>query len=125
MKQRNIKNASEKAIAEINAVAKHIKTEKIIDMLISESLRYGYVWSNQECIRAFTETDCEPFNINDLAFRKAEKSCGVDDLLETMGRLVAEKRIDEAIELSRVRTKMRDELLSRFSNLLYYKKGGK
>lgn len=123
MEQKNIKNFDEKMTTAINAVYKHIKTEKLIDMLISESLKNGYVWNNKDCIRAFTETNCESFNINDLAFRKAEKSTGIEDLLETMGRLVAEKRIDEAMELNKIRVKLREELLNRFENLLYYKKG--
>lgn len=122
MEQKNIKNFDEKMKTAINAVYKHIKTEKLIDMLISESLKNGCIWNNKDCIRAFTETNCESFNINDLAFRKAEKSSGVEDLLETMSKLVAEKRVNEAIELNKMRVKLREELLNRFDNLLYYKK---
>lgn len=125
MKKENVKTFDEKLITAVEFANKHLRTRKIIDMLISDSLTYGYVLTNRDCIRVFTETNCMPFNVNDLTFRKAEKASGIDDLLETMQKLVAEKRVDEAVELNKIRTKMRDELLSRLGGLLYFKKGGK
>ncbi len=125
MEHKNVETYDERLTNMVKAINKRIKTEKLIDMLVSASCEQGYAWSDKECIIAFTETNCMPFNVNDLAFRKAEKASGIDDLLETIREFVAEKRIDEAIKLSEIRKKLRDELLSRFDNLLYFKKGGK